>query len=666
MSRIIIDTDNSGSSQFVLSGDVQNAVNDRRLLLSLKRLRYTYDDGRLLIPHRAENSIAVLQEIEVLLSKFGFEIVRSENIQQDYSNYDREVALFDEFSHKAFSIRNNEFENYPDLVSDFDQFQKVVKSQLIRTLYPLQLLSSFHMAFAQNACNFAVPGAGKTSIVYGAYAYLKSLPHDDLRHIDKLMVIGPLSSFAPWENEYEACFGHKASFQRLSGDTSISKDDKLQHLFSGNPSEVTLIFHGGVPLLQKEIIDFLKRHKTMVVVDEAHRIKNPEGVWGRSITDISKEAVARAVLTGTPVPNGYEDIYNLYKFIYPFKYKDILGFHFQNLQDLTKGGNYESPRVQTLKDNISPFFIRIKKGDLYLPPIKETIIPISMGEFQREIYDYIENEYIDSFRSNPSATVKDILNRAKLIRLRQASTNPTLLLKPIIGSLEDCRWGEEWDADPNAKILSYGDETFDDSEFFLKIKNYPQNEIPKKFEGILDIIETEIVPRSEKVIVWTIFIQNAKDLQRFLKDKGIYSELLIGEVPPYERENIIRSFNNPDNHDFNVVIANPFAVAESISLHKGCHNAIYLERDYNASNFIQSKDRIHRVGLSPDVVTNYYYVVSENSVDEIINRRLDEKVKRMENIINDDIPLFDRINDLDETDIIKDLINSYAQRTTQI
>lgn len=665
MNRVVIDTDNSGGSRFVISGDVHNAVNDRRFLLSLKRLRYTYDDGLLIIPYRSENSIAVLQEIERLFPKFGFEIVRSENIQQDYSNYNREVALFDEFSHKAFSIRNNEFGKYPDLVNDFDQFQNVVKHQLIRNLYPLQLLSSFHMAFAQNACNFAVPGAGKTSIVYGAYAYLKSLPQDDPRHIDKLIVIGPLSSFAPWENEYEDCFGRQTTFQRLSGDNNISRDDKLQHLFSGNPSEVTLIFHGGVASLQNEIVDFLKRHKTMVVVDEAHRIKNPEGVWGRSITEISKEAVARVVLTGTPVPNGYEDIYNLYKFIYPYKYKDILGFHFQNLQDLTKGGSYESPRVQTLKDNISPFFIRIKKDDLELPPISETIVSVSMGDFQREIYDYIENEYIDSFRNNPSATIKDILNRAKLIRLRQASTNPALLLKPIVGSLEDCV-DDEWEADPNVRILSYGDETFDDSEFFLKIKNYHLNETPKKFETILYIINTKIIKRTEKVIIWTIFIQNAKDLQYFLQQNGIKSQLLIGEVPQYERESIIRSFNDPKNHDFDVVIANPFAVAESISLHRGCHNAIYLERDYNASNFIQSKDRIHRVGLSPDVVTNYYYVVAENSVDDIINRRLNEKVKRMENIINDDIPLFDRINDLDETDIIKDLINSYAQRTAQI
>lgn len=138
---------------------------------------------------------------------------------------------------------------------------------------------------------------------------------------------------------------------------------------------------------------------------------------------------------------------------------------------------------------------------------------------------------------------------------------------------------------------------------------------------------------------------------------------MIGEISQAEREITISKFNDPNNSEFSVVIANPFSVAESISLHKGCHNAIYLERDYNASNFIQSKDRIHRVGLPENIETNYYYVVSENSIDEIINYRLRQKVERMEQIINDDIPLFSRINDTDETDLIKDLIASYAKRS---
>jgi SNF2 family DNA or RNA helicase len=164
------------------------------------------------------------------------------------------------------------------------------------------------------------------------------------------------------------------------------------------------------------------------------------------------------------------------------------------------------------------------------------------------------------------------------------------------------------------------------------------------------------------VIVWSLFIQNAKQLQAYLTANQIRSKLLIGEVEQTEREKIIDAFNDPNNSDFRVVIANPFAVSESISLHKGCHNAIYLERDYNCATFLQSKDRIHRYGLPPDQVTRYYYLISNDSIDEVIDRRLEEKVKRMEKIIDEEIPLFARINDSDETDLIKALLIEYAKR----
>ena len=97
-------------------------------------------------------------------------------------------------------------------------------------------------------------------------------------------------------------------------------------------------------------------------------------------------------------------------------------------------------------------------------------------------------------------------------------------------------------------------------------------------------------------------------------------------------------------------------------MHKGCHNAIYLERDYNCSNFIQSKDRIHRVGLDENQLTKYFYILSKDSIDEVINNRLRLKIERMEEIINDDIPLFQRIDNNDDTDIINDLISTYARR----
>ncbi len=662
MENITIDILNRNSNLFFsINGSNSEIISNKRLLLTLKRLNYEILESNILIPFREENQILVLQEIQSLLLKYGFVYSLSTQTKEDVESFDRENILFDQFALKAKSIRNDEFQRYPELIEDYKIFKTALNNSLARNLYPLQELSAFHMSFAQNSCNFGVPGSGKTSIVYGAYSFLKSLPFDDPKHVDKLLVIGPLSSFAPWINEYAACFGKTTTFQRLSGDASISKDKKLEHLYSGSPAEITLIFHGGVDSLQNDIIEFLKKNKTMVVVDEAHRIKNPEGIWGRSVVEISKEAKARVILTGTPVPNGYQDIYNLYKFIYPFKYKDIIKFHYQNLEDLTYNSLPESSRVQELKENLSPFFIRIKKGDLKLPPVKEKIIVVEMEPYQREIYDFIETSYINSFKQNESATIKDILNKAKLIRLRQASTNPSLLAKTLKDSLENNEITGEFD--PNARFTTYNDEFVNDSEFFHKISNYSTLEIPRKYIEIKKIIENEILPVNGKVIIWTIFIQNAKELKEYLQKHNINSKLLIGEVEQSEREITIEKFNDPKNSEFQVIIANPFSVAESISLHRGCHNAIYLERDYNCSNFLQSKDRIHRVGIEKDQITTYFYIISENSIDEVINQRLNEKVERMERIINDEIPLFRRINEDDETDILKDLIANYAKRS---
>lgn len=645
------------NQEYLTLENIQFDQIDRRLKTSLKRLNCIVNDNDISIPYEQLNKETVLNEIIKLLKKFTIVYALSDNVKEELQSFTNESENFNIFSTKAKDIRNDNFQNNSELVNDFKHFKQNLEKNMIRKLYDFQFLSSFHLAFSQHACNFAVPGAGKTSIVYGAYSYLKSLPNENQKHVDKIMVIGPLSSFAPWENEYKECFGKEPVSQRMSG---VSIDERKQHLYSGNPAELTIISHAGVNNLETEIKDFLKNNKVMLVVDEAHRIKNPDGVWANSILEIAKEAKSRVILTGTPLPNGYEDLFNLYKFIYPFKYKEILNMHISNLEDMSKNDSIESTRVKKFIESISPYFIRIKKSNLNLPKVHENLIYVDMDNHQRRIYNFIETKYIKSFEQNTSATAKDVLNKAKLIRLRQASINPALLMKPLKDTLEIN--DSFWDRDPSVNYINY-DEFPDDSEIVKMIYNFEKTTIPSKFEATKELLQNNVFKRDEKAIIWTIFVQNAKELQKYLIDYGIKSKLLIGEVPQEEREIIIDKFNNPNNDEFNVVIANPFSVSESISLHKGCRNAIYIERDYNCAMFLQSKDRIHRVGLKENQETNYYYLVSKDSIDSIIDKRLNLKAERMSKVIDEDIPLFTRINDSDETDIIKALLDDYAKRS---
>ena len=64
------------------------------------------------------------------------------------------------------------------------------------------------------------------------------------------------------------------------------------------------------------------------------------------------------------------------------------------------------------------------------------------------------------------------------------------------------------------------------------------------------------------------------------------------------REGKIKRFHTDDT--CKVLVANPAACSEGISLHKVCQNAIYLDRSFNAAHYMQSEDRIHRLGLAPD------------------------------------------------------------------
>ena len=86
-----------------------------------------------------------------------------------------------------------------------------------------------------------------------------------------------------------------------------------------------------------------------------------------------------------------------------------------------------------------------------------------------------------------------------------------------------------------------------------------------------------------------------------------------------------------------MLIANPAACAESISLHEVCHDAIYLDRSFNCGQFIQSMDRIDRISKKPKQA-NYYILIAKNTIDETIDARLEEKFSAMKSVLEDEIP----------------------------
>lgn len=652
MKKLCLESNENGN-ELIVTGDIDSIFSNRRAARFLKdTVSYRQTDDGLII--NAEDDInKTIDRIKKICEYISAELEYSGRVSEAVNNYALEEEKFDEFAEKARLIRDNhcdkaEFQDFVDSVS---------KNLPNRSLYELQLLSAYHLAFSQNACNFSVPGAGKTSVVYGAFAYLSNLSPDNKKYVDKLLIISPLSAFGPWELEYEECFGEKPSTKRLNGKMPV--DEKKQYLYSLAPAKITLLSYASVTSLKDELTYFLHNNKVMMVLDEAHKIKNTNGgITAQGVLDIATFCSSRVVLTGTPAPNGYEDLYNLYKFIWPTK--KVIPYEVYQLKDMSRTDS--DPRVDNLLRCIEPFFIRVKKSDLGIPPATEhEPIIVPMGETQRRIYDVIEKRYMSDIVSSKDNWFRQNLVKARLLRMMQAATNPNLLTIPLknFASLEG------FDSDAVAE----------NSSLIADVLQYSANETPAKFIKAKEIIE-DIISGGGKVVVWAIYIKNILDFEEYLLKCGIPCKTLYGATPVATgdededevetREKIIAEFHKPDSA-FKVIIANPFAVSESISLHKACHNAIYMERSFNAAHFIQSKDRIHRYGLKPGTVTNYYYLLSEDSVDEVIHSRLIEKETRLRDIIESmPIPLFENAGLETGDDDIKALIAEYVNRTKKM
>jgi SNF2 family DNA or RNA helicase len=169
-----------------------------------------------------------------------------------------------------------------------------------------------------------------------------------------------------------------------------------------------------------------------------------------------------------------------------------------------------------------------------------------------------------------------------------------------------------------------------------KVMDETKNGVSNKIQIAIDIT-TDLVSQGKKVVIWSQFTNPINVLEKNLKHLGVLT--LYGGTK--DTKDVIDQFNDPDS-DIKILISNPQKGGEGISLHKVCHNAIYLDRDYDAAKYLQSRDRIHRIGLkNPKQYTvNYFFLESTYPgdkiiIDERISRNLKGKLEHMDSLLRD-------------------------------
>ncbi|GAA3623530.1 DEAD/DEAH box helicase [Kineosporia mesophila] len=446
----------------------------------------------------------------------------------------------------------------------------------------------------RHGANFSVPGAGKTRVALAIFAAMRTRGE-----AQRLLVICPKSAYESWQFEAGACFDKPLRTSIMSG-----APDPM--------AEVVVVNYERLARSVPNLSAWLRTASSMIILDEAHRMKlGSSGAYGAACLALGPLANRRLILTGTPAPNGARDLESLLSFVWPGHGKRVV-------TDAVGGGN-----LAYASSVLRPLFTRTTKTELGLPPVTTKIRYVDLPDLHREIYE--------ALKGNPGARAGDLdaLGKA-MLRMLMAATSPALLAEGTTRYEPLAYQVPPLEASPHDSLNTL-------------LKNLPQHELSPKYTEAVKIV-AENVADKRKTIVWSTFVRSIMTLERLLEP---FSPAVV-HGGSKDRDDQIRRFRE-DPQCF-VLISNPATLGEGISLHHDCHDAVYVDRDFMAGRFLQSLDRIHRLGLAPNTETRVTVLAARNTVDEIVAHRLEEKLEFMGGILDD--PAVRQLGDLQEDETL--------------
>ena len=498
---------------------------------------------------------------------------------------------------------------HSNIVPQFEEYKLVVDSMMRRKLFDKQMWDSFFMYAMKKAGNFSVPGSGKTASVLGVYAFLKSK-----EGLHRAIVVCPLNAFDSWITEFKECFGYDADVfdaRDYSGNNAVSSFLKRY-----GSCDLILINYDSLlkysEALSKNAID-----DSLLVFDEGHYIKNTDAQRTRGAMIASQNSTRTLILTGTPMPNSYEDLYSLLNVLFPDEYRAFFRYDRSSLK------NPSDAVMADMNRKLQPFYVRTSKGDLGVPEANEDMrLHCTVSDDEQRLYESICDSHID----NPLTLI---------IRVLQAESDPRMLMtnevpEDIIQDFDEEPMGESTTLESEMKREVLIPELSGLEPLIDRI------EVTSKTKQCIELV-SDLVSSGKPVVVWCIFRKSIVNLSTMLAEKGIKCKVVDGSIEIKDRPAIISGFKQ---REFAVLITNPHTLAESISLHTVCHDTVYFEYSYNLVHLLQSKDRIHRLGLPEGQYTQHRFLMTDymqggesRSLDEQIYARLRYKEDLMKDAI---------------------------------
>jgi SNF2 family DNA or RNA helicase len=526
------------------TGETISAAEVRRLL----RSKNSPSNQRIILSDDIENLIDPLFE--------------DLDIQQQNGRFILKQANADVIRKLANELKQSKLVNYQEKCS------QVINSQLFNvTLRPYQIAGLSWLVDRLQKYGGALladdMGLGKTLQTIACIEYFFSTYSQP----SPVLIVVTTSLLGNWKSEFQR-FAPGRCLITLHGPQRDELRDKIR------PTDVILTTY---VTLARDLAWHLRQPYSMVVIDEASLIRNPDTDHSKAVAKIN--ATYRIALTGTPVENSARDLWAIFRFVQ----RGWLGTR-KEFQD-----RYETPLKAPETHARTATLLRLKTSPFTLRRTKTEVAPdlpskILIDEFctlspdQESTYREIQKQglrLIDEIRSSGQAAAARMQQLTTLLRLRQSCCDLALF----------------------------------DSE---KLSTLPIPRRSAKLERLLEITESCIAAGS-RILVFSQFQKQLVEIGKALDEIGIASIRLDGQTR--NRQSLVDHFQSSDGPP--VFLISLKAGGYGLNL-TAADIVIHFDPWWNPAAEDQATDRAHRIGQTKPVTV--FRLLTRNTVEEKVVR----------------------------------------------
>lgn len=344
----------------------------------------------------------------------------------------------------------------------------------------------------------------------------------------------------------------------------------------------------------------LEQRWNVVIVDEAHRLRNPASASGKLARALRTRYLL--LLTATPVENRLQDLYELVNLVAP----GLLGTaaHFRRTHGNADTGVDALRNVSALRARTREIMVRHRRSEVsvLLPQrLAETVL-VTPCDAERAVYADIVARIREQARDAASSHRMTLRSLTRLAGSSPAAVAPTL---------DKVGW-----PDLAARARAIGR--------------------PRKTDELLARLRTH-VERAEKVLVFTAFRHTLDALAAEVAAAGIAAASYHGSLSRREKDAAVSAFAG----DVPVLLSTESA-GEGRNL-QFCHVMINMDLPWNPMQIEQRLGRLHRVGQQHDVLLAN--LVSRGTIEERILHVLESKINLFELVVGELDMILGRVTD---------------------